>query len=159
MKINYVYCDSCIFLAYFNQEAARIEILNQLFDEIQKDNDRKIITSVLSIAEAYKVNIETKRLQSDLEAKLDTFWGDTSLIEFIDIYEQISRQARTLMRRAIPLGYRLKPADAIHLASAQAVEVAEFFTYDDLGKFEKLTGFRILEPYVIQAQLPGIDDV
>jgi predicted nucleic acid-binding protein len=149
-KINYVYVDSCVFLAYFNAEPSRITLLDRLFEQIQKADERKIITSVLSITEvAHLANEKSRRqMTSDIEERFDSFWGDTSLVEFIDVHEAIARNARQLMREAIPHGYALKPADSIHLASANIMGVAEFFTYDNLSKFEVLVNFEIREPYV-----------
>ncbi len=155
-KTKYIYCDSCVFLAYFNAEIGRVNILDQLFEEIEKDNDRKLITSAFSIIEVAHVAIEKQRgkLQSGLEDKLDTFWANTSLLEMIDFHEHIARKTRQLMRKALEMKYSLKGPDALHLVSAQSVGVDEFLTYDDLAKYASLVGFTIREPYVTQPRLP-----
>lgn len=156
-KIKYSYVDSCVFLAYFNNQPGRADILEQLFDEITRDNERKLVTSVLSIVEVANVAYEKERqkLDPDFEQKLEIFWSNTTLVEFVDIYEAVARSARTLMRRGIPLGYSLRGADALHLASAQAVEVSEFLTYDDkLKRYSEWMKFEIVEPSVHQPRLP-----
>lgn len=155
-KTKYLYCDSCVFLAYFNGETSRIDILDQLFEEVQKDKDKKLITSAFSIIEVAYIAEERKKskLQEGLEEKIDTFWGDTSLIQFVDFHENIARQARTMMRHALEKGYSLKSADALHLVSAHLVGSEEFLTYDDkLFRYEEMLGFKILEPYVNQKRL------
>src|SRR2546423_1033068 len=106
-KINYIYCDANVFLAYFNAEAGRVEILDQLFEEVQKDNQRKIVTSVVSINEVSHVAEEKNRNRLDQKVyeALEHLWGDTSLVEFVDFNELIARQARDLIRQAISLKY------------------------------------------------------
>lgn len=158
-KVNYVYCDSNVFLAYFNAEKHRIEVLEQLFEEIQKDSQRKIITSVISITEVAHVAEEKNKakLNDEVYEALESFWGDSSLIEFIDLNELIARQSRDLIRQAIAAKYALTNKDAIHLTSAKFVGVSECFTYDHkLQKFSTMVGCRILEPYTNSPRLPLI---
>jgi predicted nucleic acid-binding protein len=92
-KIRYTYCDANVFLAYFNAEATRINILDQLFETVQKDPNRKIVTSVVSITEVSHVADERNRNQLDpkIYTAIEGFWGDTSLIEFVDFSELIAR--------------------------------------------------------------------
>lgn len=158
-KTSYTYCDANVFLAYFNAEPGRIAVLDQLFEEIQRDNQRKIVTSVVSITEVSHVATEKSRNRLDdsvLEA-LDSFWGDSTLVAFADFSELIARQARDLIRQAISLKYALRTNDAIHLVSAQYVGVSECFTYDQkLHKFASIMGYDIVEPYVSSPRLPLI---
>ncbi len=156
-KISYVYCDANVFLAYFNAEAGRVTVLDQLFEEMQKDNQRKIVTSVVSITEVSHVAEEKNhnRLDKKVYDALENFWGDNSLIEFVDFNELIARQARDLIRQAISLKYALRTNDAIHLTSAKYVGVSECFTYDQkLNKFSSIIGCDIREPYVSSPKLP-----
>jgi predicted nucleic acid-binding protein len=86
---------------------------------------------------------------------LENFWGDRSLIEFVDFSELIARQARDLIREAISLKYALHTNDAIHLISAQHVGVSDFFTYDHkLNKFSNILRYDIQEPYLLSPKLP-----
>lgn len=161
MPNKYIYCDSCVFIAYFNAEAGRVDVLDQLFDDIQKDKDRKILTSAFSIAEVGYAeneivtvgNRREVRLQQGAEDRLDQFWSDSSLIELIDVQAILTRNARNLMRQAAILKLGLKPPDALHLVSAQFAGVTEFFTYDDLSKYGGMTGLSISEPSVTQRRL------
>ncbi len=150
-KTDYLYCDANIFLAYFNAESGRVAVLDQLFEEVQKNNHRKIVTSVVSITEVSHVAAEKVRNQVDkkIHDVLDNFWADTSLIEFVDFNELIARQARDLIRQAINMKFTLRTNDAIHLMSARYVGVSECFTYDQkLHKFSSLVNYSIREPYV-----------
>lgn len=159
MKIDYVYCDSCVFLAYFKREEGRIHTLEQLFDEIQNNPAKKILTSVFSITEVAHVaeqNASKKKViePSGVEA-LDNFWRDGSLIEFVEFHEPMAFVARDFIRNAKLMGYSLKPPDAVHLASASYAGVLEFFTYDDkLFKLSDMVGCSIKQPYVPQPRLP-----
>jgi predicted nucleic acid-binding protein len=156
-KIDYVYCDANVFLAYFNAEQGRVNILDQLFEEIQQDSQRKIITSVVSITEVSHVAEEKRRnrLDQKIYDAIENFWGDTSLVEFVDFNELIARQARDLIRQAIRLNYALRTNDSIHLTSAKFVGVTECFTYDQkLHKFGSIMGYDVREPYVNSPKLP-----
>lgn len=156
-KISYVYCDANVFLAYFNAEVGRISTLDQLFEEVQKNNQRKIVTSVISITEVSHIAEEKNRNRLDKKVydALENFWGDDSLIEFVDFNELIARQARDLIRQAISLKYALRTNDAIHLTSARYTGVTECFTYDQkLNKFTTIMGYDIREPYVSAPRLP-----
>lgn len=156
-KVSYVYCDANVFLAYFNAEVGRIDILTQLFEEIHKDNQRKIVTSVISITEVSHVAAEKThhQLNQQIYDAIENFWNDTSLIEFVDVNESTARQARDLIREAIASKYTLRPNDALHLVSAKFVGINEFFTYDQkLHKLSDIMGYAILEPYVRSPQLP-----
>jgi predicted nucleic acid-binding protein len=158
-KIRYTYCDANVFLAYFNAESTRINTLDQLFESVQKDPKRKIVTSVVSITEVSHVADEKNRNRLDpkIYTAIDGFWGDASLIEFVDFNELIARQARDLIRQAISLKYTLHTNDAIHLISARYVGASECFTYDQkLYKFASIAGYDIREPFVDTSQPPFV---
>lgn len=150
-KTSYIYCDSNVFLAYFNEEDARVELLDTLFEEIKKDPMRRILTSSITIVEVaeavsgYQDQINVKRL--------DSFWADRNLLEFADFHERIAHQARDLTWLAAESGLSLKSSDAVHLASALMFGAREFLTYDNLIQFTDLTGLDIKEPYVNQPRL------
>lgn len=150
-EASYIYCDANVFLAYFNKETERIDIIDQLFEDVQNNASRKIVTSVISITEVSHIAEEKHRgkLDKSIYEALESFWGDTSLVEFVDFNEVIARQARDLIRQAISLKYALRTNDAIHLMSAKFVGVSEFFTYDDkLYKFGSILQYDVRTPYV-----------
>ena len=145
-KVEYKYCDANVFLAYFKKERERVEVVSQFFAEIRQNKRAKVLTSVISITEVAHTAARHHQANSEGDAvkELDDFWEDSSLVELSEFYESLARRARRHVREYS----RLKPADAIHLATAQLVGVREFFTYDGLllrlsDRFE----FDILEPY------------
>jgi len=152
---EYIYGDSCIFLAYFNKEPGRVEVLDQLFETIHSSGERKLVTSAFSIIEVAHVAQEKYRAKLDptVEELLDSLWNDSSLLELIDFHENLARKARTLIRQATASGLSLKPADALHLVTAQSIGVSMFLTYDNLGKYANLAGLTIREPFVDQPRL------
>ncbi len=159
-KIKYRYCDSCVFLAYFNNEPDRAPILNQLFRIIEDDPETKLITSTFTIAEVTHTQREysQRRLNPEIERQLDEFWANDDLLEIVDFHEMIAKEARRLVRFAVSKGFGLKPPDATHLATAKLIGVLDFLTYDDLRRYSEEVGFPIVIPYVEQPQLPGIED-
>ena len=156
-RIKYVYGDSSIFISYLNEVPERINVLEALFDEISRDNERKLITSVFTKIEVANLSIEKKvwRQDEEAEGRIDALWNDDSLVEIVEMHNQIALTARDFMRRGIDSGWSLKPADALHLASAQWVSVSEFFSYDNgFDKYSDMTGLTINRPYVQQGELP-----
>lgn len=156
-----IYWDSCVFLAYINEEPGRVDILDEILNEISDDKDDSIITSVESIVEASFGAVEKNLgvLDPDVERRIDSLWADRSVLTLVEVNEEIARIARNLLRDAIPNNWALKPKDAIHLATAQWVDrnaspVSEFHTYDTkLEKYQTMMGIHIVEPYVVQHRM------
>jgi predicted nucleic acid-binding protein len=126
--------------------------------------DFQIVTSVLSITEvAYATTErETSILDPTTEAKILKLWQAGSPITIVEVYELIALKAQQLMRAAITNKWSLKPADAIHLATADQLGVAEFHTYDEkLAKFSILTEtkFPIIPPISTTPHLPLLEAV
>jgi predicted nucleic acid-binding protein len=160
-----LYWDTCLFLDFFTANPSRIATLTDIMRAIQADSNSIIYTSVLTITEVSHVTIEKdqQRLDANIVLRLDSFWNDHSLITIVDLNQVIARIARDLRRQAIPQQWTLRPADAIHLATAYWLKhqarrpVDEVHTYDQkLFKFATLINIPILEPYTPQPPLPGI---
>lgn len=68
-------------------------------------------------------------------------------MQLVEFHTDIAYRARGLIRIGLPGGWRLKPKDAIHLATAIEVQAAEFHTYDDkLERYEPYVSFKIRKP-------------
>jgi len=148
------YWDSCVFLSYFNGEQHRLPTIEALLRNANVDHSIEIVTSTISITEVAYAQVEqTGTLDPNVAAAMDTFWADRTAVMLVDCHELIARQARNLMRTALQRGWKLKPPDAIHLATAARMGVSEFNTYDSaLFKYTNDLGVVIREPY--SAQMP-----
>lgn len=155
---NFCYCDANIFLSYFNENPHRITTLQAFFEEIQRNDNHKIVTSIITKVEVAWT--ETEKYQGKLsheeKANIDAMWNDASLLEFIEFNDNIAMIARDLMRSAKEQGWvSIRPLDAIHLASAKWVNATDFITYDtkELTKYSQLIGIKIHEPILKQGRL------
>ena len=79
-------------------------------------------------------------------------------MRFVDLTSEIARRARHLKRVEHSSGHTLETPDAIHLASAAFVGVAEMHSYDRLGhlRFDGQMTFRICQPRVIPGPQPRL---
>jgi len=126
-----VYWDSCVFLSYFNGDIDRLPHIEALLKSASADNAIEIVTSTISITEVAFAQVEqTGKTDPAIEAAMDKLWADRSAVMLVDCHELIARQARNLMRVALQHSWKLKPPDAIHLATAARMGVTEFHTYD-----------------------------
>jgi predicted nucleic acid-binding protein len=133
-----IYWDSCNFLSYINEMPDRVSILDALLASSASDTGTiNLLTSELSKVEvAFGATEQLQRaLVPEIEEKIDNLWADPSAVAVVEYHDGIGREARSLIRAAITRGWRLKPNDAIHLATAAwlsrvGISIDEFHTYD-----------------------------
>ncbi|MGH2871765.1 MAG: type II toxin-antitoxin system VapC family toxin [Solirubrobacteraceae bacterium] len=151
-----IYWDACVFLSYINGHTDRLPIIDELL-RLARADEFELLTSSLSHAEVAFAEIEKTRgqLDGEIEAKIDALWQPGSPIKTVEFYDFIGIEARQLMRQGIAQGWgALKPNDAMHLATAKRMEVAEMQTYDDrLLQWDGKMGFPIREPQLEQTTL------
>ncbi len=156
-ELRFIYWDANIFLYYINNDPDNIPTIEAILEEVEKDKQSRIVTSVISKVEvAWAATEKLKRnLDSQEEDRIDSLWNDPSVIEMIDFSDEVALRAREFMREGMVKGWRLRPMDAIHLASAEWIQAVEVQTYDldRLQKYSELIGMPIQEPYVNQAKL------
>jgi len=152
-----IYWDANVWLSYINGEADRVPVLDALLaDSSNKDGNIELYTSCLSEVEVAFASAEqlNKALDPSIEDQLDELWNDRDTVTIIEHHHTIGVQARKLIRLGIEKGWHLRPMDAIHLATAQHLVVAEFHTYDSrLHKFSRDIGFTVTEPHVFQPRM------
>ncbi len=156
-----IYWDSCVFLSYINGMAERLPSLEALLALSSSGSGGKIYTSELAQVEvAYAISErEQRRLDAATEERIDALWTDSSAIVLVEVHSSISSLARRFIREGLAKNWDLKPADAIHIATAQWISQAglpleEFHTYDQrLFRYGPDVGFNILEPYTPQPNL------
>ncbi len=129
--ILYFYWDSCVFLSLINGNDDRVPIIEAILEDCELGNVG-IYTSMLSITEVAFAETEktSNILNNEVEENIETLWLPPSPIMLVEIHEFVLRDAKKLMRQAIEKGFSLKPADAIHLSTAQRLEIKEIHTYD-----------------------------
>ncbi len=153
-KIPIYYWDACVFLAGITGEAGRQPIVESILEKCE-DGSVLIHTSVLSITEVSfsKVEKNNKKLDEDIESAIEELWAPSSKIRIADFNEVVAIRAKDIIRRAISRGWSIKPADAIHLATAMGIGVDEFHTHDkpiinkNKKELQEYLGFSITEPH------------
>ncbi|MBI4285081.1 MAG: PIN domain-containing protein [Chloroflexi bacterium] len=149
-----IYWDANVWLSYINGEASRLPVLDALLaDSSSPKGNIEIYTSEMSEVEVAfaKFEQDNKALDPDIEKQIDELWTDRDTLKTVEYHHAIGIEARAIIRLGIDKGWQLKPLDAIHLATARRLQVAEFHTYDKrLLKYSNDVGFVITEPYVIQ---------
>ena len=80
-------------------------------------------------------------------------WADRRAIKLVEFHQLLQTEARNLIRFAITKDWSLKPADAIHLATAKRLNVTEIHTYEKTGwnKYQDVLGIKICAPEAIQS--------
>ena len=125
------YWDACVFLSAINGNDDRVHIIEAILEDCDLGNV-EVYTSMLSITEVAFAEAEkaTKILNSEVEKNIEALWLPPSPIKLVEIHEFVLRDARKLMRLAIEKGFSLKPADAIHLATSQRLDINAIHTYE-----------------------------
>lgn len=153
------YWDANIFLYYLNGDLTRLPTLDAILEDVSNNSKDRIVTSVLSKVEVAWVATEknTRVLSPDEEARIDALWNDPSVIELVDLSDEITYIARSLLRRSMARGWDgLKANDAIHLATAEWIGAFEMHTYDTtLFRYGELIGLDVKIPIAAQFD-PGL---
>ena len=154
-KRKTVYWDACVFLSYVNEYPDRISTLESLLDSAGRDGATKVYTSMLSHVEvSFGASEQQKKaLDPKTEQRISNLWDTSGNVSSVEFHQGIAQIAKALIREALIQGWSLRPADAIHLATAKWLAdvgetIDEFHTYDGrLQKYVKVVGFDIVEPY------------
>lgn len=141
-----VYWDSCCFVSLIEGDPDRAPVLSTMADSAER-NEIEIYTSILSIVEVAfaKTERDGRLLEEEVEAKIDRLWRPGSPFKLVELFPALAVRARDLMRHVIPTGGKIpKPADAIHLVTAERIGATLFHTYDgNLGKAETNLPFQL----------------
>ncbi len=153
-----IYWDANVIISYIEGRPDRASVLEALLHQSSQDTI-EIITSTLTIAEVAFAESERAKgsLDPGIAEKIDTFWNDPKAVRLAEVHPVIARDARDLIRSGIPKGWSgLKPADAIHLATASSYNCAEFHTYEGskLQRYSQQLQMSIGEPTTGQLMFP-----
>jgi len=87
-------------------------------------------------------------VRADTQRKIDKLWLPPSPIKSVEMDQGIAWIARNMMRTAMAATKKLKPMDAIHLATAKRCGVVEIHTYDpDWPPFANEIGLVMRQPH------------
>jgi predicted nucleic acid-binding protein len=151
-----IYWDACIFLLYIEGSQEWMPILDSLLDRASATREIVIVTSTLSIVEVAfaKTEREGRILDEAIVAAMDDLWADRSAVQLVEFDQVIARAARGLIRQSLETGRSLKPMDAIHLATAAKMQVADCHTTDErMQNWNDLLGFPVRNPWTTTPQL------
>lgn len=149
-----IYWDANVFLAYLLAIPEHLAVLQAIVRLARDRRDVAIVTSAVSITEVAYFEAErvSGALDPAVERRLDALWLDPAL-RVEPFTTVVGRSARRLIRDSIVAGPRLRPLDAIHLATAMESRVSEFQTFDTaLHKHSGRLGFPIGTPMLPDAQ-------
>lgn len=150
-----IYWDSNVPLSYLNGVVERVPIIDELFRQARA-GEIELLTSAISRVEIAYIQSEEQAgaLDEQAEAAIDALWAPGAPIKTVELYDLIAHQARALIRQGITQERGVKPMDAIHLATAQQMAVAEFHTYcKKLHRWDGTLGFSVIEPQTAQGVL------
>jgi predicted nucleic acid-binding protein len=155
-----IYWDSCVPLAYINGEPGRVVDVRALLDEARRGL-WEIVTSTYTVTEVAfaKAEKDASALVPSALSDIDKLWRPPSPIKLVEFHIGIAESARDLLREAVKRGWRLKPGDAIHLATALDMEVVTLHTYNlqDFDRWAGALGFTVENPQPLEAQLDSVD--
>ena len=149
-----IYWDANVFLSYINGDPERLSHIDAFLEKSGKDI--LIYTSTFSIVEVAfgKAEQDGKALDVETEKKINSLWMPGSPVGLVEFHALIAEEAKKLMRHAISCGWKLKPMDAIHMATALSIPVKEIHTYEpSWDKYSSHIGISIARPIAAQPKL------
>lgn len=149
------YWDSCVFLSLIDPGSPRRDEIRQCMDEASK-GARRILTSTLTVTEvAFLAEERHSGLSNVAMATINALWVPPSPVTLINYHYGIATQARDLIREGMESSRTLKPADAIHLASALSLDVTHLETYnmEHFRRWDGTGGIKVREPQALNSPL------
>lgn len=117
------YWDACVFTSRLERTPGRIAILEHITDRAEK-GEVEIVTSAFTLVEVAKVK-DVDSLEDQEQIIVDFFENPYIIIQQVDRF--VAELARDILRNAT----KIKPKDAIHIASAIQSRASVLHTYDN----------------------------
>lgn len=128
--VDTVYFDASVFIAWFNNEPGRADIIERLLSS-SSEGTLRVITSIVSLAEvAYYRQERASISPGELDLRINALLLNELLIGLVALDRPVALRARQLVRTGPGRRERLTVLDAIHLASAEVAGADYFATYD-----------------------------
>ena len=126
---KHAYWDACVFIHAFQKTAAHYSTIIEL-EKLAKAGEWYIFGSTLIIAEVVKPN----HAITDSQARsISNYFRNNRYIKIVPVDRKIAQNAAEIVRN-----HGLKPADAIHIATAIRTKCEVFYTYDGDGNSQGL---------------------
>lgn len=151
-----IYWDANVPLSFLNGLTDRVPTIEELFRQARAEEIELLTSSVSRVEVAFaKSEKDSGSLDEGTEEAIEAFWAPGSPLKTVEFYDLIADGAKALIRQGIEQGWGgLKPMDAIHIATAQRMGVAEMHTYDErVKKWSGKLGFAITDPQTAQGVL------
>ena len=129
-----VYWDSCIFLDALQQTPAWSVILKQFVDA-GKDGKLSIVTSSFTLVEVIRIARHDVNMDPGVAEHQIASFFDNAFISVRQLDKPLAGKARVIAR-----DHGIKPADAVHIATAIDMKVSVMHTRDGLTKSRGLIG-------------------
>lgn len=133
--MKYHYWDSVVWLGILNKESDKLMTCLTLWQKAI-EGDVKIVSSALTLTEVIYLNghqlitDESPHLsQQEVEEKITAFF-EHDCIDLYSVERRIAEKARKLIWESCDLEFKVKPKDAIHVATAAVANVDVLNTYD-----------------------------
>lgn len=118
-----VYMDTCVFLAWLKNEAGRVDIIAQLFDDAHLGNI-KVLTSTLTIAEVLNLQGAKSPIPVNQREAVRGLFRNEWIVP-----KGLSRKVAELSQELV-WAHGVKPKDGVHVATALIWGVEQLYTYD-----------------------------
>lgn len=132
-----IYWDSCVIIDFLQQDASRYPTLRSIVEEARAGKII-LVTSALAVAEVVKLGCSGGSAAVQ-QAMIQGFF-DYEFVEVRDVNRDIAERAASICRQ-----HSIKPADAIHVATAEKVGSRCLQTYDGLNKDQTVKRRCLLE--------------
>lgn len=141
-KLPSIYWDSCVFIDGHQKTPGRIPHILEI-EKTAKQGKYRIITSTLAIAEVVK--IPNRPMLTVSEEKQIREYFLNRWVSLVPLDRPVATEAAALVRN-----HKLKPPDAVRLATAMRCGCMALCTYDStsglLGLDKAIDKFRIVKP-------------
>ncbi len=134
------YLDSSVYIAAINNESGRADTVRAILSAADH-TEIQIVGSTFVAAEVIRMKGEDKPLAPEKEREIDVYLRSERIL-WVELDFSLAIEARHAAR-----AHGLRPADAIHLASALRAKADVLLTYDgDLTRVPD-AGIDVAEPY------------
>lgn len=167
-SVKRVCWDACAWIAVIRQERLPNEDRNAMGREVLAAADRgqvEIVTSALNLSEVCKTKCSPQNTQDNRgvgERRLAEYFEREDVL-MLNVDRFVGVTARRLMLQQLP---GLRPADAVHVATALVADAVELHTFDDKllklnGRIQRDNGkpLVICKPHIEKAAAPLLDKV